>query len=56
METLPFCKRVERPRIRLITARVLVAELMKRHPSKLSPLRFDRPFPDELVVALRRDR
>ena len=55
METLPFCKRVERPRIRLITARVLVAELMKRHPSKLSPLRFDGPFPDELVVALRRE-
>ena len=52
METLPFCKRVERPRIRLIT----LAELMKRHPSKLSPLRFDGPFPDELVVALRRDR
>lgn len=56
METLPFCKRVEQPRIRLISARMLVAELMKRHPSKLSPLRFDRPFPDELVVALRRDR
>ena len=35
---------------------MLVAELMKRHPSKLSPLRFDGPFPDELVVALRRDR
>jgi hypothetical protein len=47
------------PRIRSLAQRTTYALVPCEHYlvlCLLSPLRFDGPFPDELVVALRRDR